>query len=106
MTLNTRRALVYAAALISIHVTVLASQQPPAGSNPELVGQLSKELDSTPAQAEGAAGALFGLAKSRLSAGDFSKVAAAVPGMDGLLKAAPPLGGSNPLSAVTGTSGS
>ena len=64
MTLNSRRAIVNAAAVISIHVAVLASQPPPAGSaNPELVGQLSKELGSTPAQAEGAAGALFGLAK-------------------------------------------
>jgi hypothetical protein len=62
-------------------------------------------MGSTPAQAEGAAGALFGVAKSRLSADDFSKVAAAVPGMDGLLKAAPPAT-SNPLSQVTGTSGS
>jgi hypothetical protein len=74
-------------------------------ANPELVGQLAKELGSTPAQAEGAAGALFSVAKSRLSAEDFSKVSAAVPGMDGLLKAAPPATG-NPLSQVTGTSGS
>ena len=107
MAMNCRRAFVCAATVISVHVAVLAAQKPAAGSaNPELVGQLSKELGSTPSQAEGAAGALFGLAKSRLSAGDFSKVATAVPGMDGLLKAAPPLGGSNPLSAVTGTSGS
>ena len=74
-------------------------------ANPELVGQLSKELGSTPAQAEGAAGSLFGLAKSRLKPEEFSKVAAAVPGMDGLLKAAPPLGGGNPLSNMAGTSG-
>ena len=107
MTMNCRRAIVCAAAVISVHVAVLAAQKPPAASgNPELVGQLAKELGSTPAQAEGAAGSLFGLAKSRLSAGDFSKVEAAVPGMNSLLKAAPPLGGSNPLSAVTGTTGS
>jgi len=58
-------------------------------ASPELVGQLVKDLAITPAQAEGAAGALFGLAKSRLTAGDFAKVAGAVPNMDGLLKAAP-----------------
>jgi uncharacterized protein VcgC/VcgE DUF2780 len=66
-------------------------------ANPELVGEVAKELNATPAQAEGATGALFGLAKSRLSKDDWTKVAGAVPGIDGLLKAAP--------EAATGTSG-
>src|SRR5579864_5865518 len=57
--------------------------------SPELVGQLTKQLSVTPRQARGGAGALFGFAKSRLSVADFSKVDAAVPGMSGLLKAAP-----------------
>ena len=57
--------------------------------SPELVGQLSKQLSVTPAQATGGAGTLFKLAKSRLSAPDFSKISAVVPGMSGLLKAAP-----------------
>jgi hypothetical protein len=60
-----------------------------AQASPALVGALSKELAATPEQAAGAAGALFGLAQSRLSPGDFSKVSGAVPGMDLLLKAAP-----------------
>jgi len=63
-----------------------------ASASPELVGALSKEIGSTPEQAAGAAGALFGLAKSRLKADEFSQIAAAVPGMDALLKAAPPAG--------------
>src|SRR5262249_20405769 len=42
-----------------------------------------------PKQATGGAGALFGLAKTRLKPDEFSQVAKAVPGMDGLLKAAP-----------------
>jgi hypothetical protein len=58
-------------------------------ANPELVAALAKNLGSTPDQAEGAAGALFGLAKTRLSPADWTKVAGSVPGMDGLLKAAP-----------------
>ena len=70
----------------------------PATASPELVGALAKELGSTPQPAEGAAGALVGLAKSRLSPGDWSQVAGAVPGMDGLLKAAP-------AAAATGASG-
>jgi hypothetical protein len=60
-----------------------------ASASPELVGALSKELGATPEQATGAAGSLFGIAKSRLKPEEFSQVAAAVPGMDSLLKAAP-----------------
>lgn len=60
-----------------------------ATANPELVGQLVKDLSVTPTQAEGAAGAVFGLAKKKLKPEDFGKVAAAVPGIEGLLSAAP-----------------
>jgi hypothetical protein len=60
-----------------------------AKASPELIGALSKKIGATPEQAAGAAGALFGLAKSRLEPDQFSKLAQAVPGMDSLLKAAP-----------------
>src|SRR5689334_18318008 len=60
-----------------------------AGASPALIGELSKELGATPEQAAGAAGALFSVAKSKLSPEDFSQVSGAVPGMDLLLKAAP-----------------
>ena len=59
--------------------------------NPELVSQLTKSLFISPTQASGGAGTLFALAKSRLSTAEFAKIAVAVPGMDGLLKAAPGL---------------
>jgi Protein of unknown function VcgC/VcgE (DUF2780) len=68
-----------------------------AKASPELVGALSKELGSTPEQAAGAAGALFGVAKTRLKPEEFSQVSNAVPGMASLLKAAP--------AAAVGTSG-
>lgn len=58
-------------------------------ASPELVQSLSKEIGATPEQAAGAAGALFGLAKSRLKADEFSQISQAVPGMSALLKAAP-----------------
>ena len=77
----------------------------PVGNNPspELVGQLTKELKIKPEQAIGGAGALFGVAKTKLKPEDFLKVSNAVPGMDGLLKAAPKLGGgSDPLSQIGG----
>lgn len=63
-----------------------ASAQNPS---PELIGNLTKELSITPAQAIGGSGALFGLAKSRLKPEEFAQVSDAVPGMDGLLNAAP-----------------
>src|SRR6516164_6471796 len=71
-------------------------------ANPELVGQLTKTLSITPAQASGGAGALFGLAKSRLSPGDFSKVAASVPGIEGLIKSAPAVSKSSATSGLSG----
>lgn len=86
--------LVVIVALIASSGLAQAAQET---ANPELVAALAKNLGSTPDQAEGAAGALFGLAKTRLSPADWSKVAGSVPGMDGLLKAAP--------AVPTGTTG-
>lgn len=76
-----------------------------AKASPDLVGSLSKELGSTPDQAAGAAGALFGVAKSKLSPADFSKVAAAVPGMDALLKAAPAAAGGGAMGQLSKATG-
>ena len=59
-------------------------------ASPELVQGLAKELGSTPEQAAGAAGLLFGIAKSFLRPEDFAEVSKAVPGMDALLAAVPP----------------
>jgi hypothetical protein len=68
-------------------------------ASPELVQALSKEIGATPEQAAGAAGALFGLTKSRLKADEFAQISQAVPGMSALLKAAPGTGkSSNPLT--------
>jgi len=91
-----------------------ASQTPSAAAaaakaSPELVGALSKELGATPEQAAGAAGALFGVAKTRLKADEFSQVSNAVPGMDSLLKAAPAasaaVGTAGALSQLSGSAG-
>jgi hypothetical protein len=70
--------------------------------SPELIGQLTKGLSITPEQAVGGSGALFGLAKSKLNPGDFTKVSNVVPGMDQLLKAAPKPtdGGGGALAAM------
>jgi hypothetical protein len=73
-------------------------------ASPELVGALTKELGATPEQAAGAAGALFGVAKTRLKPDEFSQVSKAVPGMDALLAAAPSVdaGPAGALSKVGG----
>jgi hypothetical protein len=70
-----------------------------AKASPELVSALSKEIGATPEQAAGAAGALFNVAKSKLTADQFAQVSKAVPGMSSLLSAAPA------ASGVAGTTG-
>ncbi len=80
-----------------------------AKASPALVAALSKEIGGSPEQAAGAAGALFGLAKTRLKPDEFSQVSNAVPGMSSLLKAAPALGAvgtTGALSKVGGLGGS
>lgn len=69
-------------------------------SSSELVGKLTKELSITRPQARGGAGTLFALAKNRLTEDEFSKVSAAVPGMSGLLKAAPAVTGHSEFSGL------
>lgn len=98
MTLPKRTLIV---ACLSTFCFVAAHSLDPA--SPELVGQLTKGLNITPQQATGGAGALFGVAKSRLSPGDFKQIAAVVPGMGSFLKAAPSTGGGSGLSGLTGS---
>lgn len=86
------RAWMFVVVAMVLGVLTLATRD--ASAQDELIGALTKELGVTADQARGGAGSVFALAKSKLSPGDFSQVANAVPGMDGLLKAAPALGGS------------
>jgi hypothetical protein len=102
-------AVVLAAAMAGGTTAALEQEKPAQDAsktaNPELVGELAKEIQVTPQQAEGAAGALFSLAKSRLSSDDWSKVASAVPGMDGLLKAAPAMTAGTAGTTMPGATG-
>jgi hypothetical protein len=87
-------------------VFFIAAQTIPAHglqpASPELVNELTNGLSVTPQQATGGAGTLFGLAKSRLSPADFSKIAAVVPGMSNFLKAAPSTGGGSEIPGLSG----
>ena len=98
-------AIVFAvASLLATATSALALDTPAAlaaKASPALVGSLSKEIGATPEQSAGAAGALFGVAKSRLKAEEFSQIAKAVPGMDLLLKATPATGGSGGLGSLS-----
>ena len=58
-----------------------------------LVDLLIQKLGVTETQAQGGAGAIFNLAKQVLNPQEFDQVAATVPEMDSLLKAAPQSGG-------------
>ena len=54
-----------------------------------LVNLLMQQLGITQTQAQGGAGALFGMAKEKLSPEEFTQVADTVPEMDTLLQSAP-----------------
>lgn len=87
--------------LVSCSMLATAQLTKPATSvGSDLVSQLAKQLSITPQQATGGAGAIFGVAKSRLSAADFNKVASFVPGIDKMLQAAPTKTGSSPLTSL------
>ena len=82
-----------------------AQEQPPGQSKAaelksELVEKLTKKLNITPEQAKGGAGAIFGVLKNRLKPEDFNRLAAVVPQMDELLKAAPPAREGSLLAAL------
>ena len=59
----------------------------------ELVQQLMQSLSIQEDQAKGGAGLLLKLAQEKLGAGDFAKVAEAVPGAENLIQDAPEGGG-------------
>jgi hypothetical protein len=60
-----------------------------AATGNSLTGLLMQQLGVTQPQAEGGAGALFQLAKSNMQGAAFSELSNSVPGMQGLLAAAP-----------------
>jgi len=89
-------------ALAGAQIHAQTSVSAPTSSSSGLVGQLTKELSITRPQARGGAGALFALAKTRLSADEFGKVSSPVPGMSSLLKAAPETAQNSELSSLEG----
>jgi hypothetical protein len=60
-----------------------------------LIESLTSQLGVSEEQATGGAGAIFQVAQDRMAPPQFSQLSDAVPGIDGLLGAAPPLGGTS-----------
>lgn len=77
--------------LVFIFTLVVLGLGPVVSSSQEsgLVNLLVQKLGITKQQAQGGAGALFNLAKEKLSPQEFGQVAGTVPEMDGLLQASP-----------------
>jgi hypothetical protein len=66
-----------------------------------LVNALTSQLGVSKPQAEGGAGALFNLAKQRMAPDQFGQVQSQIPGIDGLMGAAP--GGTSNSGANSGS---
>lgn len=66
-----------------------AAGVPSAATGTGLTGILMQQLGVTQQQAEGGAGAIFQLAKSKMQGAAFQELSNSVPGMQGLLAAAP-----------------
>ncbi len=59
----------------------------------DLVQMITSQLGISQDQAKGGAGLLLKTAKERLDAGDFEKIAGAIPNAEGMINAAPTEGG-------------
>ncbi len=75
----------------------------------DFISSMVKELGVTKTQARGGTGALFNLAKSRMAPTEFTQVSQSIPGMEGLLAAAPKANASSSgllqgISAIAGES--
>lgn len=69
-----------------------------------LLNTLGSQLKITPEQAIGGTGAMLGLAKNKLSSGDYTQLSKSVPGLD-QLSGNSALGGLNGLGGLLGNSG-
>lgn len=70
-----------------------------------LLNTLGTQLNVTPQQAVGGTGAMLGLAKNKLSSGDYTQLTKQVPGLDAL-SGSNALGGLNGLGGLLGSGGS
>ncbi len=79
-----------AAVLICIGIFSITGQA--SADTSKLIGSLVDLLGVNEAQATGGAGAVFREAKNNMSAGDYSQLLKAIPGIDSLIGSAPQAG--------------
>lgn len=89
-------------------IGLLSITGPVSADTSKLIGSLVDTLGVNEDQATGGAGAVFKQAKNNMSAGDFSQLLEAVPGIDSLIAKAPEGGGlaGKASSLLGGSSGS
>lgn len=75
--------------LFIMTISIFFGSSPVFAQDTSLVNLLTQQLGVTEPQAQGGAGAIFDLAKQKLSPQEFSQVSNTVPDMNGLLEAAP-----------------
>ena len=73
--------------------------------NNNLVGSVMSQLGLNQNQAEGGLGSLLSLAKTTLGSDSFGPIAEAIPGIDGLLSAAPQLDNDSGMSGLVSMAG-
>ncbi len=72
----------------------------------ELLEMLTSQLGISEKQAKGGSGLILKLVKDKLSGGEFNQIAEAIPGVQGLIAAAPESGGlMNALSGLAASLG-
>lgn len=71
----------------------------------DLVGSVMTQLGLNQTQAEGGLGSILSLAQSTLGGDDFSPIATAIPGIDGLLSAAPQIDQTSGMSGLLSKAG-
>ncbi|MGS0681495.1 DUF2780 domain-containing protein [Shewanella sp. 125m-7] len=86
-------------------VTETATTQTGQEQSSDLVGTVMSQLGLSQTQAEGGLGSLLSLAKSSLGSSDFSSIADSIPGVDGLLGAAPKLDSDSGVSGLLSKAG-
>ena len=85
--------------------TATASEQTEQPQSSDLVGSVMSQLGLSQTQAEGGLGSLLSLAQSSLGSNDFSSIADSIPGIDGLLGAAPELSSDSGMSGLLSKAG-
>jgi hypothetical protein len=89
-------------ALLALTVTALLTGTAQAAGASDLVGLLTSQLGVTESQARGGSGAILGHAKQNMAPSDWGRVAEAVPGIGGLLSAAPAVGSASTSGGAMG----